>query len=120
MGVFDFLWLGVISKNFYRDQLGGLMADTINWLPAVLFYLLYAFGVTVFLVMPLLSGEMTLGRGLMLAALFGAVAYATYDLSNWATLKDWPPVVVLVDIVWGTVFTTASVYVSNWLIKLFG
>jgi uncharacterized membrane protein len=118
MGVFDFLWLGVVSKNFYRNQLGGLMAESINWLPAILFYLIYAFGVTIFLILPLLSGELTLGKGLLLAGLFGAVAYATYDLSNWATLKDWPPIVVLVDIVWGTLFTAVSVYVSYWITKL--
>lgn len=120
MGVFDFLWLGVVSKSFYRNQLGGLMAENVNWLPAILFYLLYAFGVTVFLMLPLMSGELALGKGLLLAALFGAVAYATYDLSNWATLKDWPAMVVFVDIAWGTFFTTISVYISYWFSKLMG
>lgn len=120
MGILDFLWLGIISKDFYRNQLGHLFTDTMNWLPIILFYLFYALGVTIFLVIPIINGDLTTGKGIVLAALFGAVAYATYDLTNWATLKDWPPLVVLVDIVWGTLFTGASVYISSLLIKYLG
>lgn len=119
MGVFDFLWLGILSRGFYRNYLGGLMAESVNWIPAILFYLFYAFGVTVFIVQPLIEGDLSLGKGVLLAGLFGAVAYATYDLTNWATLKDWPWQVVVVDVLWGTLFTAISVYISNWIINLF-
>jgi uncharacterized membrane protein len=100
----DGLWLGLLAKDFYRQGLGHLMADSPRWLPALLFYLLYPVGLMVFAVLP--QGQdvlpQELAPALLRGALFGFFAYATYDLSNWATLKDWPATVSLVDVAWGT------------------
>ncbi|HRI28402.1 MAG TPA: DUF2177 family protein [Chitinophagales bacterium] len=103
----DMVWLGVIAKNFYRQHLGHLMAEQVNWFAAIVFYLLYIGGILYFAVIPALQN----GSGWQTAALNGAVlgllCYATYDLTNLATLKGFPPLVVGIDIVWGTVLTGA-------------
>lgn len=97
----DLLWLGVVAKEFYRNRLGHLMGD-INWVAAIIFYLIFLLGLTYFASYPAaLKGSVM--TALMLGALFGFFTYATYDLTNLATLKDWPLTIVLVDIVWGTV-----------------
>jgi uncharacterized membrane protein len=99
--VVDLLWLGVIAKSFYRSRLGHLMGD-INWPAAIIFYLIFLIGLTYFATYPaVLQG--ILGSAFMLGALYGFFTYATYDLTNLATLRDWPIVVVVVDIVWGTI-----------------
>lgn len=97
----DFVWLGVLARDFYGSQLGALLRAEPNWVPAVLFYPLYVCGLCVFCVLPARaagSWRRALGRG----ALFGLVAYATYDLSNLATLNGWPVAVTVADIAWGT------------------
>lgn len=112
--VIDLLWLGVVARNFYKRQLGELLAERVRWVPALIFYVIYAFGLYVFVVSAgegLVFSE-ALGRG----ALFGAVAYATYDLSNYATLKQWPIAVVFADIIWGAVISgVVSSIVVMWL-----
>jgi uncharacterized membrane protein len=98
----DLVWLGVVAREFYRNQLGSLMADQIVWPVAILFYLLFIAGLIIFAVAPAIeAGSWT--RALVLGAAFGFFAYATYDLTNLATLRDWPPLLTLVDITWGTV-----------------
>lgn len=98
----DLLWLGLIARDFYRSQLGSLMADQIVWPVAILFYLLFIAGLIVFAVAPALEGgDWT--RALLLGAAFGFFAYATYDLTNLATLRDWPATLTVVDIAWGAV-----------------
>ncbi len=102
----DMVWLGLVARTFYRKHLGFLMAPSPNWPAAVLFYLLFVGGILVFVVVPgLESGSLvtTLVRG----ALFGLITYATYDLTNLATLKDWPVILTIVDLIWGTVLSTA-------------
>ena len=102
----DLVWLGLVARTFYRKHLGFLMAPSPNWPAAVLFYLLFVGGILVFVVVPgLESGSLvtTLVRG----ALFGLITYATYDLTNLATLKDWPVILTIVDLIWGTVLSTA-------------
>lgn len=109
--VIDLAWLGFVARAFYRKHLGFLMAPSPNWPVAVLFYLLFIFGIVVFVVLPGLetgSLKTTLAR----AALFGLITYATYDLTNHATLKDWPWIVTIVDMAWGTVLTTAVSWVG--------
>lgn len=103
LGVFlvvDLLWLGVIARGFYRRELGALLRPDVRWGPAVLFYLLFVAGILVFAVFPALERG-TLGRALLLGGLFGAISYATYDLTNLATLRGFPPIVAVVDIAWG-------------------
>jgi uncharacterized membrane protein len=110
MVVLDLLWLGVVAKPMYQQGIGHLMAERPVIPVAVLFYLLYAAGVVVFAVAPQLAPAASRGwaETLGMAALFGFVAYATYDLTNMATLKGWPLGLSLVDIAWGTVVSTAS------------
>lgn len=102
----DLVWLGLVARTFYRKYLGFLMAPSPNWLAAILFYLLFIVGILVFAVLPGLETN-SLKNTILRAALFGLVAYATYDLTNLATLKDWPLTVTVVDLIWGTVLSVA-------------
>ncbi len=102
--IIDLLWLGVIAKNFYFDQLGHLMLDQINLPVALGFYTVYAIGIVIFAVHPALQNENWL-HALMYGALFGFFAYATYNFTNMATLKDWPTLMSVADLAWGTVVT---------------
>lgn len=114
----DMVWLGLVARSFYRKHLGYLMSPNTNWTAAVIFYLLFILGILVFVVLPGLqenSLKMTLIRG----ALFGLITYATYDLTNLATVKDWPLLLTIVDMAWGTVLSTAvstvSFFAGKWL-----
>lgn len=102
----DFLWLGVVARDFYRGQLGHLMSPTVRWPAAILFYLLFVAGVVVFVVLPALE-RASLGRALLLGGFFGLVTYATWDLTNLATLKGFPAALVPVDMAWGAALTAA-------------
>ena len=104
MAVIDGVWLGAVARTFYRRHLGFLMADRPNWTAAVAFYLIYVLGVTVFAVLPGMDAG-SVWDAAWRGALFGLVAYATYDLTNAATLKGWPNIVTVVDMAWGTVLT---------------
>jgi len=107
--VIDMLWLGLVARTFYREYLGILMAPSPNWLAAIIFYLLFVVGIVVFAVLPGLETR-SLKTTLLRAALFGLIAYATYDLTNLATVKDWPLIVTIVDLIWGTVVSVAVSY----------
>lgn len=110
----DAFWLGLVAPRFYRAQIGHLMAETPNLPAAGLFYLLFVGMLVYFVVGPAVSGE---GRriGLLRGALFGLVTYATYDLTNLATLRDWPLLVTVVDMAWGTALTALTSALSVWL-----
>lgn len=98
----DMVWLGVAARGFYRKHLGPMLNPKVNWLAVVLFYALFIVGLLVFAVKPaILHG--TPVKALLLGALLGLISYATYDLTNLATLKDWPLVVTIIDLIWGTV-----------------
>ena len=105
----DMVWLGLLARTFYQQYLGYLMAPNPNWSVAIIFYLLFVLGILVFVVLPGL-GVNSLKTTLLRAALFGLITYATYDLTNLATLKDWPILLSVVDMIWGTVL---SVLVSS-------
>jgi uncharacterized membrane protein len=107
MVALDVLWLGVIAKALYQQGIGHLMAAQPRLGAAVLFYLLYAAGLLVFAVAPQVQ-DAAWGKTIVMGALFGFFAYATYDLSNLATLRDWPLNLTLVDMVWGSVLSAAS------------
>jgi uncharacterized membrane protein len=106
MAVIDGLWLGLVARSFYRRHLGPLMAERPNWAAAVAFYLLYVVGVTVFAALPGAEAE-SLTDAAWRGGLFGLVAYATYDLTNAATLRGWPWIVVAIDMAWGAILTAA-------------
>lgn len=97
----DMLWLGVFARNLYRDYLGYLLRDPINWTAAITFYLIFIVGLLYFAVIPALK-EGTLTQALLYGALFGFFTYATYDLTNLATIKEWPLTISLIDMAWGT------------------
>jgi len=118
MAVVDGAWLGVVARSLYRRQLGFLMAERPNWFAAVAFYLLYVLGVTVFAVLPGIDAG-SVGDAAWRGALFGLVAYATYDLTNAATVRDWPGTITLVDMAWGTVLTTIVATVAAFVTTLF-
>jgi len=107
----DMVWLGVVAKGFYRRHLGPLMSPRVNWSAAVLFYLLFIMGLLVFVIRPALAGGVPL-QALYYGALFGLISYATYDLTNLATLKNWPVIVTVVDLIWGTALGGIVSYVS--------
>ena len=100
----DMLWLGLIARNFYRDKLGFIFTGDVRWPAAIVFYLLYIGGILYFAVNPALEAA-SLQKALINGALFGLMCYATYDLTNMATIQQWPLVVVVVDIIWGIVLT---------------
>lgn len=102
----DMVWLAVVARQFYRDRLGFLLAEQPNWYAAISFYLLFIAGLLVFVVVPALQAD-SWRKLLTLAALFGLITYATYDLTNHATVRNWPWVVTLVDLTWGVVLSTA-------------
>lgn len=99
--VIDLLWLGLIAKNLYSKQLGHLMSDNVNWIAAIIFYLLFIVGLVFFVIMPAIE-KGSWSYALLAGFLFGLISYATYDLTNLATLKDWPISITLIDLVWGT------------------
>jgi uncharacterized membrane protein len=98
--VCDFLWLGWVARDFYGSRLGALLRPEPNWVAALLFYPLYVCGLLVFCVLPARNAR-SWRKAVSLGALFGVVAYATYDLSNLATLAGWPVAVTVADIAWG-------------------
>jgi uncharacterized membrane protein len=114
----DMVWLGLVASSFYKKHLGYLMAPTINWYAAIIFYLLFILGILVFVVLPGIK-ENSLPNTILRAVLFGLITYATYDLTNLATVKDWPLMITLVDLCWGMVLSTivsaAGFYVAKWL-----
>ena len=103
----DFVWLGVVAKDFYRERLGALMLEQVNLPVAAVFYLIYIVGIVVFAISPALQAG-SWKTALMLGGLFGFIAYGTYDVTNLATLRGWPVSVVIVDMAWGTVLTGVS------------
>lgn len=118
MVALDLIWLGVVAKATYQQGIGHLMADRPDIAVAAVFYVVYATGLTVFALLPH-AAHAGLGKAMMSAALFGFFAYATYDLTNLATLKNWPLQLSLIDITWGTVVSAVSVgagkYMLDWL-----
>jgi len=109
--IVDLVWLGVVAKSFYQKHLGYLMRPQVNWTAAILFYLLFIIGIVIFAVKPALEAQSAL-RALAYGALFGFFTYATYDLTNLATVKDWPAIVTAIDLVWGTVLCGAVAWGS--------
>jgi uncharacterized membrane protein len=107
----DLVWLGVVAKNFYRQHIGHLMGAEVNWGAALLFYAVYIAGIVFFAIKPAFEAG-SAARALASGALFGFIAYATYDLTNQATMRDWPVLVTVIDLIWGTVLTATVAFLS--------
>jgi uncharacterized membrane protein len=116
LAVLDALWLGVVSGDLYRSQIGHLLAESFALLPAVLFYAIYVGGLVHFVVRPGLSRP-SLGPSLRDAAVFGAVTYATFDLTSMAVMRDFPALVAVVDIAWGVTLCTVTTAVVLTLLR---
>jgi len=111
----DAVWLGAIAPGFYQSQIGFLMAKNPIWAAAGIFYLLFVIGLVIFVVAPAVQ-QSSLRVAALKGALFGLVTYATYDLTNLATVEGWPVLVTVVDLVWGSFLSTATATVSAWLL----
>jgi len=101
----DAVWLSVVAKNFYKKNIGHLMAAKPNFVPAVIFYALYIVGIIFFAVNPALDKD-SANYAVAAGGLLGLLMYSTYDLTNHATLKKWPARVTIIDMVWGTLITS--------------
>ena len=117
--VIDLIWLGFIAKDIYSKYLGYLMSDKVNWIAAVVFYLIFIGGVLYFVIYPSLLDQ-NITNLVIRAAFFGFITYATYDLTNLATIKDWPVQITIIDLIWGTTLSTSVSVISYFIIKLLG
>ena len=112
--VIDMIWLGFVASSFYRERMGDLLQ--INWTASIIFYLVFLVGLTFFATYP--NVDKGWQMVLLYGALFGFFTYATYDLTNLSTLKDWPLDLVIVDIIWGTVLggsvAVGTYFIYNW------
>ena len=118
MTILDAAWLGLVAPAFYKKHIGFIIADKANRLAAIAFYLIFILGVTMFVVYPGWNNVDSLVKIGLFGALFGLVTYATYDLTNQATLKNWPYIVTIVDLVWGTVLTSVVSMVAVSILRL--
>jgi uncharacterized membrane protein len=115
----DMIWLGSLAKKFYGDNIGHLLSEKVNWKAALVFYFIYIVGILFYAVVPALE-DGNWQKALLLGSAFGFFTYATYDLTNLATLKNWSVKVVVVDIVWGMILcgvvAAVSFQVAKWLL----
>ena len=114
----DMVWLLVLSKKLYSEKLGYLMAEKPNLIVALVFYIIFAAGILFFVIQPALllgSWKYALFAGMF----FGLVTYGTYDLTNQATIKDWPAIITIVDLIWGSFVTGCTAFISFYIITKF-
>ncbi len=120
MFLIDAIWLGIMVPKVYAPLLGPLLADSMRLLPGLIFYFLFAFALNIFVVLPALREESAWTSLWMMGALFGLVTYGTYDLTNLATLKNWPAILSVIDLCWGAILTgtvsVISVYITRYFI----
>ncbi len=115
----DMVWLVFIAKNFYAKQIGFLMAKNPNLVAAFIFYLIFIAGLIVFVINPALDKKLWT-QALLMGAFFGLVTYATYDLTNLATVKNWPLIITIVDLIWGTVLSATVSVVTYFIAQKLG
>lgn len=113
----DYVWLSQVATRFYFDRIGHLLMDKPNMAAAGAFYVIYVVGIVVFAVAPALKSE-SLATALVYGAMFGFFTYATYDVTNYATLRNWPVIVTIVDVAWGTVLSAFSAGMGYTLTRL--
>lgn len=112
----DLVWLVVVARGFYKKHLGGLLKQDVNWYAAISFYILFMIGLIVFVIQPALEKQ-SWQHAVIYGGLFGFMTYATYDLTNLATLKDWPVIVTFVDIIWGSVLASSICAITYFVAK---
>jgi uncharacterized membrane protein len=112
----DMVWLGIMASRFYKPAMGDIAVAGVNLPPAIVFYIIYPIGLVIFAIAPALkSGSLTTAA--VYGALFGFFTYATYDLSNYATLRNWTLELTLVDMAWGTILGTVTSVVAFWIVS---
>jgi len=114
----DLVWLGVIAKNLYSSEIGFIMSDKPNWIVAVIFYMIFIVGLVFFVINPAVEKN-SWTYALFAGMFFGFITYATYDLTNLATLKDWPLKVTIIDLIWGSSICGTVSTVTFFVLKLF-
>ena len=112
----DMVWLVLVARKFYNDKLGFLMRPDVNFIAAFIFYLIFIVGLISFVIAPAVEKH-SWTHALLYGLFFGLVTYATYDLTNLATIKDWPLLVTIVDLIWG-MFVSGSVSIITYLIYM--
>jgi uncharacterized membrane protein len=115
----DMVWLGLIAKNIYQKYLGNFLSDKVNWTAAIIFYLIFIAGIFIFVILPSIEKQSWV-RALVLGAIFGFITYATYDLTNYATLKGFPLNIVFIDLAWGATLTAIVSLAGYQISKLIG
>ncbi len=115
--IIDGLWLGIISKKLYKKELGHLMSTSVNYIAAVVFYLLFIVGLVYFVILPGITDK-NVGEIIISGLLFGLISYSTYDLTNLATLKSWPLKITIIDLIWGSFLSTSVSLVTYFLYNL--
>lgn len=105
--VIDYIWLGIVMKDYFNTQLSHLMADEVNLMIATVFYLFFAAGIVLFCIAPAFEAQSWV-KAAVLGGILGFLAYGTYDVTNMATLKDWPVMMSVIDVTWGTAITAVS------------
>ena len=115
----DMAWLGLIAKNLYAKQIGGLLKENVNWIAAIVFYLIFIAGLVLFVILPAVE-KGSWSHAMLYGALFGFVCYATYDLTNLAVAKDWPIFITIVDLIWGAVLATSVSTITYYIAKKLG
>jgi uncharacterized membrane protein len=113
----DLIWLGIVAKNMYQKQIGHLLKADVNWVAAIVFYLLFIGGLVFFVLLPN-AVDSNVWKVLFTGAVFGFITYATYDLTNLATLKDWPIQITLIDLAWGTFLGASTSAIAYTLYNL--
>lgn len=116
--VLDFLWIVLIMGKIFRTHLGHLMAPNVNWWPALIFYILYAFGICFFIVNKNMLNEFSPWIVFASGLILGLIAYGTYDLTNHATLKNWPLFITIIDMSWGTLVTGVTALFTTWIMRI--
>ena len=114
----DMVWLLVLSKKLYSEKLGYLLSKSPNISAALIFYLLFAAGLLFFVIQPALASE-SWQYALFAGLFFGLVTYATYDLTNMATIRDWPTIITIVDLIWGSFVTGSTALICFNIINKF-
>jgi uncharacterized membrane protein len=117
--IFDAIWLLFIVKRFVTDNIGHLMAESVRVGPVLVFYPLYALAIIILVLLPAIDGNFSIAKVFFLGAVLGVAAYGAYDLTNHATLKNWPVIMTVVDMTWGSFMTGGVSALSFYLVNLF-
>ncbi|MDO7975759.1 DUF2177 family protein [Oceanotoga teriensis] len=116
--IIDILWLGLIAKNIYNKYLGYIIKDNFNWIAAIIFYIIFIIGIQFFVLNPAIEKQ-SVFYAFLVGGIFGFITYSTYDLTNLATIKQWPISITIIDIIWGSILSSLTSGISYLIINFF-